>query len=754
MVDAESLNKRALEIRESALGADHPDVSASLQNLATIYAEQQRYSVAEPLLKRALAINEKTLGPNHPNVALILANLGLMYSSQGLYSDAEAMFKRSLAIREKTLGADNPNVADILSKLGTLYYSQSRYADAELLYKRSLVIQEKAFGADHFSVALSLSNLAALYTMQKRYADAEPLYQRSRDVFERNLGPNHERVSFVLNNLADLYLAQGRYSDALPLVRTAAERGLPRKSVYLAVLTLASAKSIIKEDYAFDEGYQLVQRESLSAASGAINQLAVRFAAGNGRLAELVRAEQDLASESEQLDTLVVEAVSKDPSKRNAANEQKIRDRLQAIASQRAQIQNELHQKFPDYAALSKPLPLSVKETEALLADDEVLIVFDFDIRSYAGIFTRSRSGSVELNITARDLDAQVKAIRSSLTSEDDTQPFDLNAAYKLYRTLFGGFAERITSKKRMYVVSNGAITSLPLQLLVTKDPAGKSLRDVDWLVRSYAITNLPSVASLKALRKRTSGAAARKPLIAFADPIFSEQAKTEAGQKLTMSELLSLARGSEGPLEQLPGTRKEVEGIATALKIDPSDIKLGLDATETTVKTAKLDDYRIVYFATHGLVAGDSEMYKKGKVEPALALSIPDKPSELDDGFLFASEVARLKLNADWVVLSGCNTASGDKPGAEALSGLARAFFYAGARSLLVSHWEVDDKVTAKLMTKVFLLTKENPKLSHGEALQRAMLSIINEASSEEDLHPRWWAPFVVVGEPARPAQ
>jgi hypothetical protein len=112
---------------------------------------------------------------------------------------------------------------------------------------------------------------------------------------------------------------------------------------------------------------------------------------------------------------------------------------------------------------------------------------------------------------------------------------------------LFGGFAKYIASKTRLYVVSNGALTSLPLQLLVTKDPAGKSLKDVDWLVRSYAITNWPSVASLKALRERTSGTQARKPLIAFADPVFSEQAKKEAGQKLAMQTLLSLARGSEG---------------------------------------------------------------------------------------------------------------------------------------------------------------------------------------------------------------
>ena len=114
-------------------------------------------------------------------------------------------------------------------------------------------------------------------------------------------------------------------------------------------------------------------------------------------------------------------------------------------------------------------------------------------------------------------------------------------------------------------------------------------------------------------------------------------------------------------------------------------------DATETRVKQAKLDQYRIVYFATHGLLAGDVADFAKLNAEPALVLSLPEHPTEFDDGLLTASEVAQLKLNADWVVLSACNTASAEKPGAEALSGLARAFFYAGARSLIVSNWEVE---------------------------------------------------------------
>jgi CHAT domain-containing protein len=258
---------------------------------------------------------------------------------------------------------------------------------------------------------------------------------------------------------------------------------------------------------------------------------------------------------------------------------------------------------------------------------------------------------------------------------------------------------------------------------------------------------------------KLTVASSATKPMIAFADPVFSKVARQQANTKVAMRGLASFAIGTQidiaalaETLDQLPSTRDEVQAIAKVLEVDARDLHFGLDATVTAVKGAKLDQYRIVYFATHGLVAGDLEKFAKGKIEPALAFSFPDKPSDIDDGLLSASEVAQLKLNADWVVLSACNTAAEDKPGAEALSGLARAFFYAGARSLLVSHWEVDDEATATLMTGIFLLMKNNPKLSHAEALRQSMLAMIDNAKTEQDAHPRLWAPFVVVGEPAKP--
>ena len=150
--------------------------------------------------------------------------------------------------------------------------------------------------------------------------------------------------------------------------------------------------------------------------------------------------------------------------------------------------------------------------------------------------------------------------------------------------------------------------------------------------------------------------------------------------------------------LSPLPETADELRAVAKSLGADEFDLKLGSAATVTRVKRTKLDQYRIVYFATHALVAGETEKAGKGLAEPALVLSLPVTATAFDDGLLTSSDVAQLRLNAEWVVLSACNTAAGGKPGAEALSGLARPFFYAGARALLVSHWPVESEPAVKL--------------------------------------------------------
>jgi CHAT domain-containing protein len=202
--------------------------------------------------------------------------------------------------------------------------------------------------------------------------------------------------------------------------------------------------------------------------------------------------------------------------------------------------------------------------------------------------------------------------------------------------------------------------------------------------------------------------------------------------------------------LPQLPETADELRSVAKRLGVPESEIHLGEAASETAVKQAKLDDYRIIYFATHGLVAGDI----KSLAEPALALTLPKEATDEDDGLLTASEVAQLKLNADWVVLSACNTAAGDKPGAEALSGLARAFFYAGARALLVSNWPVGSDAAVRLTTGTFDALQADPSIGRSEALRRAMVAMIDDPGDPWNAYPAFWAPFIVVGEGGTAAQ
>jgi hypothetical protein len=318
----------------------------------------------------------------------------------------------------------------------------------------------------------------------------------------------------------------------------------------------------------------------------------------------------------------------------------------------------------------------------------------------------------------------------------------------------------------------------------VTAPPASGNLKFAAWLIRGHALTVLPAVSSLKALRRVARPSTAGRPMIGFGNPLligdqqdprfgayFKKLAqlardkqhcpKTPAQHAAT---LVALRRGM-APMEThgsladvallrmqvpLPETTDELCAVARDVRADLAEIRLGTRATEREVKrmseAGQLAQYRIVHFATHGVLAGQLDP----KSEPGLILTPPDSPSEEDDGYLTASEIAALKLDADWVILSACNTAAGGAQGAEALSGLARAFIYAQARALLVSHWEVNSDATVKLITGAIKRLAEDKAMGRAEAIRRSMLAMIDGGG--RDAHPAFWAPFAVVGEGGAP--
>jgi len=515
----------------------------------------------------------------------------------------------------------------------------------------------------------------------------------------------------------------------------------------------------------------------------------------NPELAELVRQEQDAGKKLKSLEATFhnAAAASNDAQSAVLAN---LKNDIQTLAEARASIMVRIEKDFPKYSNYIRPKPPGIAQIqEQLLPGEAFIAIWTLEKKTCVWAISHGSNPAfavIELGEKAVQLKVARlhRALQPNARLLSNIPRFDLNTAYEIYQQLLQPVKSGWQDARSLLVVINGPLDQIPLSVLPTKKTKHVTSRAmlfdeyryVPWLIHKVSITRLPSAAALQSLRTLPQPNPARESFAGFGDPIFSlaqlhETPVTpsvlsqpvmppddiairgariiETGEELGQSDLPSVRIEQ---LCRLPDTADEIRQIAKSLKANPEkDLFLGKAATETNVKSQDLSRKKILAFATHALLPGDLD----GLTQPALAFSAPEVTGSDEDGLLTLGEVLSLNLDADLVVLSACNTGAGDGSGSEAISGLGRAFFYSGARALLVTMWPVETTSANKLTTALFRYQQGNKSLSRARAHQKSIIKLIEDPGMKDQAtgkiaasyaHPFFWAPFVIVGEGGSP--
>ncbi len=503
------------------------------------------------------------------------------------------------------------------------------------------------------------------------------------------------------------------------------------------------------------------------AVQEALTDAAVRSAANTQGLAVLVRQEQDAKNEIRAVRAYLSGEAGHARSTLPEVAVQ-MRERINQLEKERVQYQAQIKATFPDYERLVRPLPPNLDEIAKKLTPTEALLVVMPDAAGVNVWAVKQVDGKPQAKfhrapLTETQITRHVDVLRQSLESlgtQGKVIPFDDRLAQETYQALIAPLEDVLNDRSQWIVSASGSLARLPFAVLQTSAKRHGAQRD--WLIHKASLTQVPSVSSWLSLRGLTRRKLPEQALIAWGDPVFDPSLNRVMGNGTVRQVNVTRAAKSDIEAEEvngaklyhsmpaLPETRDELQDLAKALRADStSDLIMGAQATRESVLKANssglLSNKKVIVFATHGLMAGDLPKL----LEPALAMSADG--SELKNALsplLTLEDVLGLKLNADWVVLSACNTAAADGKGEEALSGLARGFFYAGGRSLLVTHWAVESNSAKELTTRTFTHFTQFPNAPKSESLREAMLQVMADSRYG---HPAYWAPYALVGDALR---
>lgn len=782
--------------------AEHHDVRAAHAVLTTrkrllagILATQGKTGEAEILVREALQEALSRSGKHTHGVASLINALGLIKQQQGRIDEALRLRMQAVSALEAS-GARSYStlLGDMRAMVGFLLGVQNRWAEALEVFNqrdrglRSNPVQFARTGSNNINWAMALLRngqvdeaermLRSMVAWNLKKPFADPLYLAHLR--------GYHALALVAGGKDDAALAQFR--EAFPVMLRQAETdnssdngGFVRQyrlrliaEGYLDLLARRAVRNAAAPDQELiAEAFRVAEAARGSSVQTAIANSLARASLPDATLADLARREQDAANQISSLNALLVRLASSPESQRLDKAIAEIRGEVARIEARHAELRRELAQRYPAYAELIAPKAPSPAEVQKALQPNEAAVaLLVTERRTYVWTVTPTRIAFRIAELSREQADKQVSALLAAFDLSGGKLPhYDAGAARELYRILLAPDEKLWEGASVLNVIVNGRLGQLPFAVLLTGDPDKPSLAEQPWLIGKIALVQQPSAGTLVSLRAQVRKQAERRPFVGFGDPTFvAREARKPAGTRSIRN--LSVAKGAEDAAElpapsrqaagaptdggrtillrgfdrlpQLPETADELIEIGRILGADPkSDLFLGARATEAKVKGSDLSHYGVVAFATHGLVPGELQ----GLDQPSLAMANPVLSGDKDnDGFLTMSEVLGLKLDADWVVLSACNTASGDGRNEEAISGLGRAFFFAGTRRLLLTYWPVETVSASLLTTELFKRQKAQPGESKAEALRHSMLRLM--ASSNEYGHPAFWAPYGLVGD------
>jgi CHAT domain-containing protein len=780
-------------------------------------AEPLRRSIVKNMLHYSLNtypatyFNEKRRGSKKSSMtANHLRTFARVLLAQGRVQDAEIIIKATIRILKSSGLSDNSFfMARINMYLGNVLVVRRNYTEAMKLFDK---IRENLSDNQYLYKKLFAGNPGVLIALLKtgRTEEAMRSIAAKYNHFRKNYGEKHRRTAEVLAMRAMAYVQMGEkkqatkdFFNSIPILL---EKKEPFGHDYLkeqlfqilveAYIDLLTQIQNGKLEKAFEikasaEIFKLFQAITGSIVQKALGESGARAAAVNPDLADLVRREQDANKQLKALRTILSDVLIMSPDQQNRDALKDLQARIEALNSARTTLIDEIKIRFPRYTDFTNPQPVTLYQLQNHLRPDEVLIsIHAASNKTYVWAIPHNREVRFStVDLGKKQLRQIVAKLRRALDPEPavfgDIPEFDLSQAYNLYAELLKPVEKGWKNATDLLIVAHGPLGQLPFSALPTapmrlsqdKGELFGNYRNVPWLIRKVSITRLPSAASFITLRTLPEANPSRKAFVGFGDPFFNPEqvARTKKGEptleyNLAGQERELHVRGIRitetgnldnenitschlDSLNRLPDTAEEIKSIAQALGADlTTDIFTGEKASERQVKTMDLSDWRVIAFATHALLPGDLD----GLDQPALALCSPSVTGDDEDGLLTMGEIMKLRMNADWIVLSACNTGAADGAGAEAVSGLGRAFFYAGTRAILVSMWPVETTSARKLTSDLFRFQKADKNLSRARALRKSMLELIDDPGIKDQAtgkivasyaHPLFWAAFSLVG-------